>query len=188
MDYVQPDFYRFNEDSLKLVEVVASNFNGTTRVLDIGAGCGVIGIELAQRVRIDDLHLLELQNEFKPYLEENISRFIPEQKHSIVISPLSQYPSTFKYDLIVCNPPYYLPGKGEPNKNVNRGICRSFQVDSWNDLLNLFERSLTSTGSAWVVIKNDKLLLQVIDGLKTSLLSSKTILDKVAIIKFYRAV
>src|SRR5690606_435075 len=179
-----------NEDSLKLVEAVTDNIKHASRVLDVGAGCGVVGIELAQKIRIDELELLEVQDVFKPYLEENISLFIPSIKSSITICSLSKFQTQNQYDLIVCNPPYYLPGKGKPNKDINRGICRSFQIDSWKELLQLFYTSLTSTGTAWVVIKNDEALLQVIEkeSKLNSLLSSMIVQSKIVIIKFYREV
>lgn len=163
MDYVQPDFYRFNEDSLKLVTRVESTLSKASHVLDVGAGCGIIGIELALRINIGELHLLEVQQDFLPFIETNLNSFVPQQKCVVTISSFSQFHAPHKFELILCNPPYYLPGRGQSNKNLKRGICRSFQIDSWTDLLTLFEESLAPSGKAWVVIKNDKTILELIE-------------------------
>lgn len=164
MDYSQPAFYRFNEDSLRLVEMVCKHHQSASTLLDAGAGCGIIGIETARRMNVGQLHFLEIQEEFKEHINFNVKAFLHNSPTLITISSFADYHLEYKYELIVCNPPYYLPGKGEPNKNQFRGICRSFQIDSWRELLNLFQRGLGPQGSAWVVIKNDYSVLRVIES------------------------
>src|SRR5690554_2221928 len=158
MEYSQPDFYRFNEDSFKLVDVVCKHHQKASSILDAGSGCGIIGIELARRMKVGELHLLEVQKEFKEHIEINLKNFLPQQKASLSLLSFSSYTPARRFDLIVCHPPYYLPGKGEPNKNPHRGVCRSFLIDSWKELLGLFHRSLTLDGRAWVIVRNDRFL------------------------------
>lgn len=162
MDYAQPDFYHFNEDSIKLAKYVAKNSGPVHSLLDAGAGCGVIGIEIAQLIEVDELHFLEVQEKFIPYIQENLKLFLPEQTSSIINASFSAYKSSQLFDVIVSNPPYYLPDRGQPNKDQNKGICRSFQIDSWGHLLALFHTHLKPSGKAWVVVKNDKSLLSLI--------------------------
>ena len=47
-DYLQPDFYHFNEDSIQLVRFIKENIDNSTEhsALEVGAGCGVISCEL----------------------------------------------------------------------------------------------------------------------------------------------
>jgi tRNA1(Val) A37 N6-methylase TrmN6 len=47
-DYSQPDYYRFNSDSITLVNYLLKSMGPTESILDLGAGCGIIGIELAR--------------------------------------------------------------------------------------------------------------------------------------------
>jgi len=121
-DYLQPDFYRFNEDSLLLVEKIKNKITNAHSILDIGAGCGVIGIELSKYFRPKKLHLLELQNEYAFYLKENIKMLEAEIDAEVFISNLSRWTRTIRYDLIVCNPPYYLPGRGQISKDSQRSL------------------------------------------------------------------
>ena len=163
IDYLQPDFYRFNEDSLKLVNFVATKIKEASKVIDVGSGCGVIGIEIAQKVSVDEVHFLELQPVFKDYLEQNIDLFIPHLQSEIFISSLGVFKSETKYDLIVCNPPYYLPGAGQLGPNPHRNLCRSFLEEGWMELFEFISNHLTPEGMAAVVIKNNREILKHVE-------------------------
>lgn len=163
-DYLQPDFYRFNEDSLKLVKFVVQKIKRARKIIDVGSGCGVIGIELAQKISVDEIHFLELQPIFKDYLEKNISQFIPQQKSGVFISTLSAFKSDELYDLMVSNPPYYLPGAGLLGPNPHRNLCRSFLEEGWGELLQFFTNYLSLDGVAFVVIKNNREILKHIEA------------------------
>lgn len=162
-DYLQPDFYRFNEDSIKLVKWIQATKFRPTRILDLGAGCGIIGIELALALMPNELTLLEVQKEFLPYVQENCKKKLPSTiTHSIILKSFQELTTTKKFDLIVCNPPYYLPGKGELAKNKNRAIARSFLIDSWPILLMKMSEVLDNNGRIFIILKFDKGLLEMI--------------------------
>ncbi|MFL5784429.1 MAG: methyltransferase [Bacteriovoracaceae bacterium] len=159
-DYSQPDFYRFNEDSFLLVnEVLKNGRHGL--LLDIGAGSGVIGIELALKLNLPEVHFLELQKEWAPYLEENVRSFIPEKKTRTFWTSIGEWEPEPIYDLIVSNPPYYIPGKGIQSPDPVRANCRSFNIDNGDVLREKVMRGLKPGGAAWIlergsVIRLDK--------------------------------
>lgn len=162
-DYLQPDFYRFNEDSIKLVKYVALKVTEAKSILDLGAGSGIIGIELSNILKPKDLTLLEVQPEWNEYLQHNVEHFLnSETKAQIVESSFANWEPDKKYDLIVCNPPYYLPGHGQPNADKRKAIARSFMIDGWKELLDLIARALTPEGRAFLVVKNEKQILKEI--------------------------
>jgi tRNA1Val (adenine37-N6)-methyltransferase len=157
IDYSQPVFYRFNEDSLSLVnEIVKSNCT-PKKILDVGAGSGIIGIELALKLNIPEVHFLELQKDWKPFLESNISELIPDTITKIFWSPVSDWRSKEKYDLIVSNPPYYLPQNGKISPDPVRAHCRSFLQDDWEIMIGKCINSLTSEGTAWFITPRENL-------------------------------
>lgn len=159
-DYLQPDFYRFNEDSIKLVKFVASQVSSAKSILDLGAGSGIIGIELANILRPTELTLLEVQPEWNEYLQHNVKHFLNADTYpSIVESSFGNWNPDKQYDLIVCNPPYYLPGHGQPNSDRRKAIARSFMIDGWKELLELISRALIPEGRAFLVVKNEKIVL-----------------------------
>jgi tRNA1Val (adenine37-N6)-methyltransferase len=164
-DYLQPGFYRFNEDSLKLVNWLAARNPVCTHLLDLGAGSGVIGIELCNRLNIHCLTLVEAQEDFIPAIEANIQQQlkVPAQVE-FVHQSFGEWTPREQYDLIVCNPPYYLKDHGEPSPDVRKNIARSFVLDDWSVLLKLVSRILRPEGKAYFVVKNDQRILKEVKG------------------------
>lgn len=162
-DYRQPDFYRFNQDSLKLVKWVLEQVKESKRILDLGAGSGVIGIELARLLCAENLDLVEVQSEYLPFLQQNIREQLPASTQAeIYLSSFGEWQPHKKYDVIVCNPPYFLPKHGEPSRDLKRNIARSFVIDDWAVLLNKILASLSLEGKAFLVIRDDALVLEEI--------------------------
>ena len=188
-DYHQPDFYRFNEDSLRLVKWIIEKKINPQRILDLGAGCGVIGIELARTLNPEILTFVEVQTVFFNYLERNCQILLPSSvQHSVFINSFSDFSPPHKFDLIVCNPPYYLPGRGELSKDPNRAIARTFLRDSWSILLQTIAESLADNGKAFLVFKNDKSLLleisKLVFGLNLELVPNER--DSIMILELFR--
>jgi tRNA1(Val) A37 N6-methylase TrmN6 len=188
-DYFQPDFYRFNQDSLLLVQKVLAHGIQPRRLLDLGAGCGIIGIEVARVLRPEAVVLLELQDEFLPCLKMNVGQFLEPLGVSaqIVSAAFSEFVPDGEFDLIVCNPPYYLPGHGELPTDPRRGKARSFLIDSWNVLIDLIARCLSKKGFAFVVIKNDPRVLNQITSNQSCLSMKTSILGELLILEFSRS-
>ena len=162
-DYKQPEFYRFNEDSLELVKYVVTKETSASHVLDLGAGCGIIGIELANILQPQTLTLVEMQKEFLSIIDNNVENFLDPKIKSIVYhDSFARWKNTGQYDLIVCNPPYFLPGHGKESPDKRKQICRTFTVDGWTVLLKLVEKSLSEKGRAYFVLRNDQRVLDEI--------------------------
>lgn len=162
-DYSQPDFYHFNQDSIILVNEVIKRLKSINSLLDIGAGCGVLGIEIARTIVVNRLTLLEAQPDFIPFLRENVGYFIPHINVSIVNKRIHEMDDSL-FDVIVCNPPYYLPGHGIPSKDEKRNIARTFILDSWEILLHKIKSNLSPDGVAFVLIPELKSVINLIDG------------------------
>lgn len=155
-DYLQPDFYRFNEDSLRLVKWVLTQIPSARNILDLGAGCGIIGIELGRLLKPQLLNLVEIQKEFLPYIRQNSELFLKEDIKVIISeSSFKEWHPSHKFDLIVSNPPYFLPGHGEKSQDERKGMARSFLRDSWEILIDRIEKALSDDGKAFLVIRKD---------------------------------
>ncbi len=188
-DYSQPDFYKFNSDSIDLIRYVTKNFQGARSILDLCSGCGILGIEITKSIHANKLTFVEIQPEFLSYLQENCKKFLNEETEiEIAITSFSKFQSSHKYDLIVCNPPYYLPGHGEIPKNPQRALARSLMVDSWIILIDKIYDCLHISGAAFLVLKNDEKLINEITQIsrKKNLVLEKKPLEKVVILKLFR--
>lgn len=155
MDYRQPSFYRFNEDSLYLVHTVIDWAKGKkiTKVADLCAGCGIIGIEFClQHKDLKDLYLLEIQNEFRSAIEQNIQLLPDNIRTHIFYQALGHFEPQVEFDLILSNPPYFDAASMRKSPNFNKQMCRSFEVDSPCIFLQKIESLLTAKGAAFVLI------------------------------------
>lgn len=174
-DYSQPDFYRFNSDSIALIDWICGKKTSCRKVLDLGAGCGIIGIELAQKIEMNKLTLVELQTDYEEHLKRNIQLYLPQRiEVEILWTAFGDLNLTGPYDLIVCNPPYYLPGHGQKSKDERRMIARAFIRDSWWHLIQIVDRYLSEEGEAIFVLKNERIIIEnILKELKVFKLSFK---------------
>lgn len=188
-DYSQPDFYRFNQDSIELINWIKNRRPETRNILDLGAGSGIIGIELGRNLNCEKVTLVELQDEFKLHLERNCENFLPSNVNfEIIINSFSGFNATDEFDLIVCNPPYYLPGKGELSKDRNRSLARAFLMDNWQVLLSKIGQVISPTGKAFIVLKNDLNFFNVLkkDAVKSNLEIKRNELKSLMVLELFR--
>ncbi|HLE10472.1 MAG: hypothetical protein A2504_16165 [Bdellovibrionales bacterium RIFOXYD12_FULL_39_22] len=144
VDYFQPSFYRFSEDSILLSKIAVSSMNlkSTCRVIDICCGCGVIGIEiLASTIGYEFvMDFCEMQSQFIPFIDKNLRIYEKilsrgGEVFNIDYRNLMQNRPSGHYDYVVANPPYFLPGEGLPAALDERNICRFFLYGGLQDLL-----------------------------------------------------
>ena len=156
-NYSQPEAYHFSEESLLLVDLVLKHqTTSKKRILDIGAGSGIIGIEYCMLAasKPKELYLIEPQDVFLPHLKSNINLI-----DNVSIRIYSQFIQDFKgekFDLILCNPPYYNPSKGRMSENKVQNFCRFGIHLSPHYLVSSIERLLSHEGESWVIVGNDK--------------------------------
>jgi tRNA1Val (adenine37-N6)-methyltransferase len=114
------------------------------RVMDLCAGCGVIGFELAWHLRsLKMFEFVEVQDIYRFHFEENkkiVNRpDIQWNFHLLNYASLQTEEWKQSVDLVLCNPPYFRLGQGKlsPSEFKNRG---RFYIDS--DFKNLLESTL----------------------------------------------
>ena len=168
IDYSQPDFYRFNEDSTKLVAFIQNQLkNPPHTILDLGAGCGVIGIELKKLYPSSHLTLVEGQSEFLPYLKTNTELF--QTKASIVHSLFSELKLDSKFDLIVSNPPYFFKGEGRVSPDLHKQMSRTWEKDSLEILLQTGLRHLNKDGEIWLSLRSNPKVLELLKNYRSQI-------------------
>lgn len=141
MEYNQPDFYHFSRDSIELSNHVLECEQNILSLLDVCAGCGVVGIEIARSAHsLEQCDFVEIQSEFSQSLWENQQRYLESCDSEIFFKSLKEFEINHVYDVIVANPPYFHPNKSRPSANEKRNRCRSLIDLSLEDLLIFFER------------------------------------------------
>jgi len=155
MSYTQPDFYHFNEDSIKLVHWAFQRVKNKKiiKCLDIGAGCGVIGMEFighkqSKSLRVD---FIEKQEKFKDCLNENIK----ETSSRIYMDDwLSIEGLESDYDLAFSNPPYFFTNDSRPAKDFSRDMCRRIESMAMLNWIDKVHDHLKENGDFFWVYRN----------------------------------
>lgn len=142
INYHQPDFYHFSEDSTILAREVEKYLDSDDKnILDLCAGCGVVGIELSRRLEFPHkVTFIEKQEEFRDFLETNAQEFLGHP-YKIIIDDYKNVKKHEKYDVIVCNPPYFFNDESRTSTNVNKAICRSMDENEYIGLKGFIKKN-----------------------------------------------
>lgn len=93
-----------------------------TRILDIGTGTGILALMIAQKNPTASITAIEPVKENFEEATENFKRSVFNHQILSIQSPLQQFGSMEKFDLIICNPPYFNGSylSASPTKNQAR--------------------------------------------------------------------
>lgn len=167
-NYSQPSEYRFSHDSVflsrKIFEhLVHANLNHA-RALDICAGAGVVGMDFLfhRRAAGQDVpncfDFLEIQDVYLQHFIENQKRlgkidsqlsFFNRNYNDLQMEAFESH-----YDLIVCNPPYFLSTQGKASPSEFKNRCRFFIDSDLKNLLLGIYNSLKKNGVCYMTLKD----------------------------------
>ena len=99
--------YCYNSDSIFLYNFISS-FKPKGRVLDVGAGCGVVGLLVARDNPKVRLEAVEKQTAFIHYATTNAR--VNKIEYVMYQGDFSALDENNKYDYIISNPPFYPEG------------------------------------------------------------------------------
>jgi tRNA1Val (adenine37-N6)-methyltransferase len=122
------------------------NVGGAKTILDIGTGCGVIALMLAQRSKAL-VEAVEPDKDSAQQAEENFQA--SPWQISLYNVPIQDFDHE-KYDLIVSNPPFFSRSLVPPA--TTRKIARHTETLSFEDLLASVRRLLKSHGRFALVL------------------------------------
>jgi len=122
--------YSYNSDSLFLHDFINS-FHPKGRVLDVGAGCGIVGLLVARDNVKVKLEAVEKQEVFIPYAKKNALN--NEIEYKLHESDFMELNEDVKYDYIISNPPYYPEGtkKSEDKILINARYSSNLPLDDF---------------------------------------------------------
>lgn len=119
------DGYRFSIDAVLLAHFVTPR--PRDRVLDLGAGCGVVALILAFRYSLLSLTCLEIQPALAELISHNIAQNGLSERMALITGDLcriNQLLPAGTFDLVVSNPPYYRLGSGRHNADDEQAMAR----------------------------------------------------------------
>ena len=148
------DGYRFSIDPVLLAHFV--RLAKGENVLDLGAGCGVIGLILLYRAGkvIQTLTAFELQAGLVQLTRENISRNQFKDQMQVVEGDLRNIKQFFdpeSFSTVVCNPPFYTAGSGRASSNKESEIARHQVTCTLSEVVAAAAMAVKNKGKVYMV-------------------------------------
>lgn len=164
-DYFQPSEYHFSLDSVLLPKIVAKQLKkdqidvSSFKVLDLCSGTGIIGLEFSHYLpQINAIDFLEVQKVYEEYFKKNLALVAPSKmdfnflnlNYDELISNSSFHE---KYDLILCNPPYFFKNEGVLSPSEFKNRCRFFMDSSFDNLIKAVGHALKFGANAYILAR-----------------------------------
>lgn len=112
--------YRYNSDTIFLYNFI-KNCNLKGEILDVGSGCGILGLLIKKEFVNLNIALLEIQKENIEIINKNL--FENDIKCDIIHVDFSEFKSEKRFDFIISNPPFYV-GNIKKSENLHKNISR----------------------------------------------------------------
>lgn len=116
MKLYQPESgYCYNSDSILLYNFI-NHFSPKGTLLDVGAGCGIIGLLVARDNEKVDLFGIEKQDIFLNYIRKNAE--INNISYKLFHVDFLDFDEPLNFDFIVSNPPFYHDGASKSKNEM----------------------------------------------------------------------
>ncbi len=145
--------------------------NGSTSILDIGTGTGVIALMLAQKSNASIL-AIDIDKESTEQARLNVAESIYSDKVNVLHASFQDLVKTSdqKFNLIVTNPPYFIDSL--KNTSETRSTARHTDSLSFEDLINGVKKLLDEKGKFCLILpKNEATLFREMAELRGLYLS-----------------
>ncbi len=127
--------------------------HGMDRILDVGTGCGVIALMLAQRAENAQIDGLEIDAEAADEARLNFASSEWGSRLLVQCADYKWFTNESKYDLIVSNPPFFSAGV-LPTGN-ERTMARHTTELTFSDLIGKSAELLTEDGLLAIIVPAD---------------------------------
>ncbi|WP_107040271.1 tRNA1(Val) (adenine(37)-N6)-methyltransferase [Brumimicrobium mesophilum] len=147
-----------------LVNPSALGFENPKTILDVGTGCGVIALMLAQQFPSAEITGMDIDEQAVQQAKSNFENAdFPNHFESLHQNFLTYNPVE-KFDLIVSNPPYF--NTKMPSSDEKRSLARHENSMSLQNLIHHSHDLLSENGSLWMIVpseRTDELIAENLD-------------------------
>jgi len=120
-------------------------------ILDIGTGCGVIALMLAQK-SLAIITAIDIDKESIDEATDNFEKSPWQSRLNAFNYNLADFANNCntKFDLIVTNPPYF--SEKTKSHSVQRNLARNNESLEFSDLCKSVKKLLAENGSFWLIL------------------------------------
>ena len=164
--------YRAGLDAVLLAAALRAGSGD--RVLDAGAGVGVVGLAAARRIAGIDVLLVEQDRGLADLARSNIALNGLEQRVRVLVADIAQPLSTHAelqaaaggFDHALANPPFHVEGRGTASRNPVKAAAHAMPDGTLQRWVAFMAAMVRPGGTATVIHRADALgeLLGALDG------------------------
>jgi tRNA1Val (adenine37-N6)-methyltransferase len=129
-----------------------SNHEFPARILDAGAGCGVLGLMMAQRYPNAKITCIELDEKAADECFKNVESSPFRERIKVIQGDLLA-PLASEFDLIISNPPYYFTDNSSSQRNHIEKHSTSEDFTSW---IRACYSLLSEHGTYWMIYPSNQ--------------------------------
>lgn len=120
-----------------------------TRILDIGTGTGLLALMLAQQTECP-VDAIEVDRAAFNQARQNFETSPWTSRLQAYHMPVQDFETEWKYDLIICNPPFF----SNHQQGIDAGKNKALHTDqlSFEDLTTVITQHLSEKGKAYVLL------------------------------------
>lgn len=126
------------------------HWDNPKRLLDIGAGTGVLSLMCAQRFAFQEIIGLEISDQAVLDARNNAQNNPFPSPISIVNQAIQEYLPEEQFDAIISNPPFF--ENSQKNPDAHKSLARHTESLSFPELVSAISRLLTPNGKAWIIV------------------------------------
>jgi len=132
-----------------------ANVDGCNNILDIGTGTGLIALMLAQRNLGVTVDAIDIDEQCVVQAQQNVASSSFAQRVVVQNSSFQDFlqGADIKYDLIVCNPPFFQNALKSPSES--RNFARHTNTLSFTDIIAQSSPLLADKGRLSLILPHD---------------------------------
>lgn len=152
----QSEDYKFSADSINLAKFV--KLKNDDSVLELCAGCGVIGFCLLDLHQFKDIQFVDILASMCEVIDKNIKHNNIKNARVLCGNLKDLSPETFdkKFDVIVFNPPYYKQN-AHHQKDTVKNIAYAENTAKFEDIIAVSKKLTKSNGNIYFSFLSERL-------------------------------
>lgn len=157
------DLYKFTSDSVLLAKFPQKKFS---KVLDLCAGSGVVGLHYLGEYGAEKVDFVEVQKPLADMCEESLKLNGLVDKCAVFNVNLKEFNGQGAYDVVFCNPPYKRADSGYLPENEHLAVCRAEVKCDFLDIVKCAYKALKHGGRFFACHKPER-LTDVLTAMRT---------------------